>query len=201
LYLKLLNFEIKGEIKMKKLLILICILISIVMLGFVLVGLGKEENDVLNIGITDYPPLNYYENGKLIGFETEFAEEVCKELGMKPNFIEIDWGSKEVELKSRNIDVIWNGMTWTQKRSENMLLSDKYINNRGVLVVKKGTTNITSVAVEKGSQAEVAVDTESFFENMKIVRVDSMTKGFMEVASGNVTATYCDYVAAVRYAR
>ena len=182
---------------MKKLLILVFILILIVVLAFIIIGRGKQQDNVLNIGITDYPPLNYYENGKLIGFETEFAEEICKELGMTPNFIEIDWGSKEIELKSKNIDVVWNGMTWTEERAENMLLSDKYINNSGVLVVKKGTTDITSVAVEKGSQAETTVDAESFFDNMKIVKVDSMTKGFMEVASGNVTATYCDYVAAL----
>jgi polar amino acid transport system substrate-binding protein len=182
---------------MKKILIFIFILICIVVLGFVVIGLEKQESNVINIGITDYPPLNYYENGKLIGFETEFAEEVCKELGMAPNFIEIDWGSKEVELKSKNIDVIWNGMTWTEERAENMLLSDKYINNMGVLVVKKGTTDITSVAVEKGSQGEVVVDSDSFFDNKEIVKVDSMTKGFLEIASGNVTATYCDYVAAL----
>ena len=182
---------------MKKLLVLVFILIGIAVLGFILIGRGKQASNVLNIGITDYPPLNYYENGKLVGFETEFAEEVCKELGMKPNFIQIDWGSKEVELKSKNIDAIWNGMTWTEERSENMLLSDKYINNSGVLVVKKGTTDITSIAVEKGSQAETVADTDSFFTNKEIVKVDSMTKGFMEVASGNVTATYCDYVAAI----
>ena len=182
---------------MKKLLILVFILIIIGVLAFIIIGRGKQEDNTLNIGITDYPPLNYYEDGKLIGFETEFAEEICKELGMTPNFIEIDWGSKEIELKSKNIDVVWNGMTWTEERAENMLLSDKYINNSGVLVVKKGTTDIASIAVEKGSQAEVVVDTDNFFGNKKIIKVDSMTKGFIEIASGNVTATYCDYVAAL----
>ncbi|MDR1102049.1 MAG: transporter substrate-binding domain-containing protein [Clostridiales bacterium] len=169
----------------------------IVALSIGLAGCGApEEGKTLNIGITDYPPLNYYENGKLIGFETEFAEEVCKELGMTPNFIIIDWGSKEIELKAKNIDVIWNGMTWTAKRAENMLLSDKYINNNGVLVVKNGVNEIKSVAVEKGSQAETTVDTDSFFEDKEVIKVDAMTKGFMEVSSGNVSATYCDYVAA-----
>jgi len=182
---------------MKKLFILVFILILITVSVFIFIGRGKQENNVLNIGITDYPPMNYYENGNLVGFETEFAKEVCKELGMTPNFIEIDWGSKEIELQAKNIDVIWNGMTWTEERAENMLMSDKYINNVGVLVVKKGTTSVTSVSVEKGSQAEKIVNTDPFFNNKEIIKVDSMTKGFMEIASGNVTATYCDYIAAL----
>ena len=182
---------------MKKLLILVFVLTVIVIVGFIIVNREKQGDNILNIGITDYPPLNYYEDGKLIGFETEFAEEICKELGMIPNFIQIDWGSKEIELKSKNIDVIWNGMTWTEERAENMLLSDKYINNSGVLVVRKGMIEITSIAVEKGSQAETVVDSDNFFDNKEVVKVDSMTKGFIEIASGNVTATYCDYVAAL----
>ncbi len=182
---------------MKKLLIICSVLLCVVMLVFMFQGGKSKESNILNIGITDYPPMNYYENGKLVGFETEFAEEVCKELGMIPNFIEIDWGSKEVELKSKNIDAIWNGMTWTKERAENMLMSNTYISNKGVLVFKKGTTSIESVAVEKGSQGEAVVDNDSFFDGKEKVKVDSMTKGFLEVATGNVTATYCDYIAAL----
>lgn len=175
-------------------------LVLVAVLGFGLVGCGSQEKDVLNIGITDFPPMNYYENDKLVGFDTEFAEEVCKELGANPNFIKIDWGSKEVELKSKNIDAIWNGMTWTEERAENMLLSDKYMNNNIVLVVKKGVKfnpNTDSVSVEKGSTPEQAVDDDKYFANTKKVVNDSMTKGFVEVQSGNVTATACDYLSAV----
>ena len=174
-------------------------LIAIMALVFTFMGCGAKEQGVLNIGITDYPPLNYYEKGVLIGFETEFTKEVCKELGLTPNFIEIDWGSKEMELQSRNIDIIWNGMTWTEERAQNMLLSDRYLNNGGVLVVKKGVQfnpDTDSIAVEKGAQAERVIDSDPYFTNTQKVKVDSMTKGFLEVASGNVTATYCDYIAA-----
>jgi polar amino acid transport system substrate-binding protein len=160
-----------------------------------------KDNGELKIGITYFAPMNYKDSsGKLVGFETEFAEEVCKELGITPSFIEIDWGSKEVELKAKNIDVIWNGMTWTEERAKNMLLSDKYINNSAVLVVKKGVTfnpETDSLAVEKGSQAENMVAEDSYFDTAEVIKVDSVSKSFLEVKSGNVDATYVDYVAAL----
>ena len=42
---------------------------------------GSGEEFV--IGITYFEPMNYFdENNKLTGFETEFAEAVCKKLGL-----------------------------------------------------------------------------------------------------------------------
>ena len=66
----------------------------------------KNKGELV-IGITYFEPMNYKDDsGKLTGFETEFAESVCKELGVKPVFQKIDWDSKEVELKSKTIDCI-----------------------------------------------------------------------------------------------
>ena len=96
-----------------------------------------KEKGELTIGITLFAPMNYnYENGKLIGFETEFAEAVCEKLGVKANFVEINWDTKEVELNSKNIDCIWNGMTITEDRLSNMSISVPYMQNKQVMVSK-----------------------------------------------------------------
>ena len=81
--------------------------------------------------------MNYEnEDGELVGFETEFAKAVCKVLGVKAKFQEINWDSKETELASKNIDCIWNGMTITEERQENMCISIPYMQNKQVKVVK-----------------------------------------------------------------
>ena len=96
---------------------------------------GKGE---IIIGMTIFEPMNYYDdNNKLIGFETEFATAVCEILGVKAKFQEIDWNAKETELKAKNIDCIWNGMTITEERAENMSISIPYMDNKQVMVVKK----------------------------------------------------------------
>lgn len=95
-------------------------------------GKGK-----LVIGITLFSPMNYKDdNGELIGFETEFAKAVCAELGIEAEFVVIDWKSKEVELNSKNIDCIWNGMTIDDDRKANMSISIPYMKNKQVKIVK-----------------------------------------------------------------
>lgn len=91
----------------------------------------------LVIGITYFAPMNYQnEDGELIGFETEFAKAVCAELGVNAKFQEISWAAKETELAAKNIDCIWNGMTITPEREENMSVSIPYMQNKQVKVVK-----------------------------------------------------------------
>ena len=96
-----------------------------------------EGNGKLIIGITYFAPMNYKDdNGELIGFETEFAKAVCAELGIEAEFQEISWSAKETELAAKNIDCIWNGMTITEEREENMSISIPYMQNKQVKVVK-----------------------------------------------------------------
>ncbi len=91
----------------------------------------------LVIGITYFAPMNYLDdNGNLVGFETEFAKAVCEKLGVTPKFQEISWSAKETELAAKNIDCIWNGMTITAEREENMAISIPYMQNKQVKVVK-----------------------------------------------------------------
>lgn len=91
----------------------------------------------LVVGITLFAPMNYNdENGELIGFETEFAKAVAAKLGLEVEFQVIDWNSKETELASKNIDCIWNGMTISPERAENMQISIPYMQNKQVVVIK-----------------------------------------------------------------
>lgn len=95
----------------------------------------KDKGELI-IGITLFAPMNYKEGGELVGFETEFAKAVCEKLGVKAKFQEINWDSKEVELESKSIDCIWNGMTITDERLENMSITVPYMRNKQVMVAK-----------------------------------------------------------------
>lgn len=96
----------------------------------------KEKGELV-IGITLFAPMNYYnDKEELIGFETEFATAVCEKLGVAPKFTEINWDTKEIELNAKSIDCIWNGMTITPERAENMSISVPYMANKQVMVAK-----------------------------------------------------------------
>ena len=157
------------------------------------------------IGITYFEPMNYEdENGELTGFETEFTKAVCEKLGVEPVFQKIDWDTKEVELNGKTIDCIWNGMTITDERKENMDISDPYMENKQVMVVKaenaekfassENWKDATVVAEKKSAGEDVAKET---FKDSNYVPVDSQAKTLLEVKSGTADIAIIDYVMSI----
>ena len=63
------------------------------------------------------------------------ARKVAEKLGVEAQFVEIDWDNKIMELDSKNIDVVWNGMTLTSEVTESMECTNAYCNNAQVIVV------------------------------------------------------------------
>ena len=105
---------------------------------------AAEDSDVayiqgkgsLIVGITDFEPMDYKdENGDWIGFDADMAGVVAEKLGVDVEFVEIDWDNKIMELDSKNIDVVWNGMTLTDEVTNSMECTNAYCNNAQVVVV------------------------------------------------------------------
>ena len=102
-------------------------------------------------GLDDsYPPMGYRdEKNEIVGFDIDLAREVASRLGVEVEFQPIDWDSKELELNSGKIDCIWNGMTITDERMENMFFAKPYIANQQIIIVP-AASGITSVAQLEG---------------------------------------------------
>lgn len=109
--------------------------------------LGTAKEGVLVVGLDDtFAPMGFRdEKGELVGFDIDLARAVGEEMGLKVEFKPINWDAKELELKSKNIDCIWNGMSQTPERMEKMALSKQYLNNKIVLMslAEKGDVKIT----------------------------------------------------------
>ena len=161
----------------------------------------------IKIGITIFAPMNYYEEGssKLIGFDTEFAEAVCAKLGVTPEFVEINWDTKEIELAAKNIDCIWNGLTVTEDRRENMEFTYSYIKNKQVVVIRKADekkfTTVESLAgaklcAEIGSAGEEAIMNDPKLSSAPYTAMAKQTDTLMEVKAGTSDAAVLDYTAA-----
>ena len=96
-----------------------------------------KENGKLIVGITDYPPMNYQENGKWVGFDTELTYAFAEKLGVDVEFVVLaDWGKKFIELSSKSVDCVWNGMTITDEALLNSNVSTAYVKNAQVVVMK-----------------------------------------------------------------
>lgn len=157
-------------------------------------------------GITLFEPMNYYDgNGELTGFETEFTKAVCEKLGVEAKFQEIEWDKKEIELNAKTIDAIWNGLTVTEERKENMGFSKSYVRNKQVVVIKadnkdKYTDEASmagaSCAAESGSAGQTAIETSSVLSQNEFVGASAQKDVLLEVKAGTVELGVLDYVMA-----
>lgn len=97
-----------------------------------------QKKGTLVIGITAFEPMDYQDkDGSWIGFDADMARVVAEKLGVEAKFVVIDWDTKTMELDSKNIDVVWNGMTLTDEVKNAMECTNAYCNNAQVIVVSK----------------------------------------------------------------
>ena len=187
----------------------ICLILSVLMLATCFVGCGAKETsdlkaiekkDKIVVGITDYAPMDYKdENGNWTGFDAEFAELFAAELGVDCEFFVIaDWGKKFMELETKQIDAVWNGMTITEEATSNSSVSNPYVINAQVVVMKAdAVANFAdaaslaglTIAVESGSAGE---DAAKEIADATIVPLQDQAAALMEVAAGTSDACVID---------
>ena len=152
----------------------------------------------LVVGVTIYEPMNYKDdNDEWTGFDTEFALAVAEKMGVDCEFVVIDWDNKSFELESKSIDLVWNGMTLSDKVKASMDCSDPYVLNAQVVVVDAAKAadykDIASVkelkfAVEAGSAGEQCAVDNGFDHTSLTAQSDAL----LEVSSGAADACIID---------
>ena len=125
-----------------------------------------KQDGVLIVGVTEYEPMDYRDSdGNWAGFDAELVRLTAEKLGVKAQFVIINWDEKVDKLKSKEIDCVWNG--YTVNDVDNVSFSDAYAKNSSVLVVRtdksesiKSIEDIEglSVSYEKGSSSERIVN-------------------------------------------
>ncbi|MBP3637013.1 MAG: transporter substrate-binding domain-containing protein [Clostridia bacterium] len=186
---------------MKKLLVLLMAMMMIFSVASAETASDKQyvlDKGVLVVGITDFAPMDYKdENGNWIGFDADVAAAFAAELGVKVEFVEIDWDNKILELDAKAVDCIWNGMTLTDAVKAAMETSNPYMNNAQVVVVPADKADqyqtVESLAdlvfaVEAGSAGEAEVAALNLNANPVLAQADAL----MEVAAGTSDAAVID---------
>ena len=144
------------------------------------------------------------ESNEIVGFDIDLAKEASKRLGREVEFKAIDWSSKEAELKSGRVDILWNGLDITEKRKENMLFSEPYMDNRQIIFVKKGTTDIKDepsmagkvIGTQSASTSEEYIDGSAFFKEKvkEVKKYSDYVSAFMDLENGRIDAVVGDEI-------
>lgn len=169
---------------MKKLVILLC------MIGMMLGVAGCEEEKTL------------------VGYDVDLARAVGELLGVDVEFVEIDWSTKEAELESKQIDLIWNELTITDERLEAMDISVPYLKNAQVMVIRQSDvdtyTSVESIVdakltAESGSAGASYLDDLDILVDSEKNYVDNMLTVLTELVSGTSDVGVMDSVMANYY--
>ena len=195
------------------------IFLPLMLMLLILTGCGGGEdsdnvnstkyNRMLVVGLDDhYAPLGFRnDKNEFVGFDIDLAKETARRMGVEFKFRPIDWDNKREELTSGNVDMLWNGCDITDERKEYMIYSKPYMDNRQILLVRRGNDlNIRTagdltgkvVGTQAGSSSENYVnDTPNFkstFAAFKTYR--NFKDAFAELDSGAVDVLICDEIAA-----
>ena len=155
------------------------------------------------VGITDYKPMDYLdENGEWIGVDADYTREVASRLGLNVEFLEIDWGQKEMALQTKQIDCIWNGMTITDAIKNSCDVTAPYMKNYQVVVVKDAQKYNSleslkdAIVVAEGGSAGESAAKENEYLNVNYKDVETQNDALLQVKSGAADACVIDYVMA-----
>ena len=157
------------------------------------------------VGLDDnFPPMGFRdEKNALVGFDIDLAREAAKRLGAEVEFKPIDWNAKEAELGGKRVDVLWNGLTITDKRKEQIAFTAPYLENRQIIVVAagspiKGKADLAGkvIGVQEGSSAVEAIEKDA--ATLKAIKElkkfgDNVT-ALMDLKTGRLEALVVDEV-------
>lgn len=186
--------------------------VALLSLGAVLAGCSKQENapapaavTQIVVGLDDnFPPMGFRdEKNELVGFDIDMAKEAAKRLGLQVEFKPIDWSAKEAELSGKRVDVLWNGLTITEERKQNIAFTAPYMENHQIIVVPAGSAIKAKadlagkvVGAQEGSSAVDAIKKEdAVFKSFKEFKTfgDNVT-ALMDLSTGRLEAVVVDEV-------
>jgi polar amino acid transport system substrate-binding protein len=171
-----------------------------------------QARGVLRVGQDQgYMPLyGTDENGKRVGLEVELAEKMAEILGVKVEFVIVNWDGIIPALISGKFDMIFSGMTITPERAlkvdfsipyltvgQTVLYNTRKFSNPPTYEQLKKMKNLR-ISVQLGTTGDFAA--RRLFPNAKVIALETMDEAAYQVASGRadimvVDSIYASYMA------
>lgn len=167
---------------------------------------AADNQKVLKVGAeTTFPPFEFTEGDKYVGFDIDLADAVAKKMGYKMEFKSMGFDALIPALKSKDIDMIASGINPTPERAKAILFSDPYFDKGGfVTLVKKEDTQTKDMSSLTGKRIAAQIGTVSAelahkVPNATVKEIDTNSQAFNELKAGTVDAVILDNPVALYY--
>lgn len=193
----------------------IIVVLTIALLVVPLVtGCSKDANDtslsdvkqrgVMLVATDDtYPPLEWNDNGNIVGFDIDVMTEIASRLGVKPRFISTKWDGLLTGLEGKQYDAVISCMNITPEREKQVSFVE-YMRWAQVIVMAPNAQPVTTLDGLQGKRIAVQVATTSEemakgIKDAKVTSFESFDTTFMELKNGRCDAIIIDEPVALYY--
>lgn len=163
-----------------------------------------QANGKLIVATDDtYPPLEWNQDGVIVGFDIDLMAEICRRLDVEPQFESSKWDSLLTGLAGQQYDAVISSMNITPERQEQADFVE-YARWAQVIVTTPSETSISSLNDLKGKRIAVQVATTSeavarTIEDAEVNCFESFDTTFMELNNHRVDAIIVDEPVAMYY--
>ncbi len=118
---------------------------------------GKE----IKIGSdTTYPPFETVdESKKIVGFDPDMMDEICKRANCKSTFVTTAWDGIFIALAQGQFNAIVSGVTITDERKKTIDFSEPYLRYGQIVLVRSDESAVTGVDSLTGKKVAVQTGT------------------------------------------
>ncbi len=167
---------------------------------------AQQGEKVLRVGSeTTFPPFEFTEGDKYVGFDIDLADAVAKKMGYKMEFKSMGFDALIPALQSNDIDMIAAGINATPERAKAVDFSEPYFTEGGfAIVVRKDNTNINDWKDLEGKRIVTQIGTipsemARKIDGAQVKDVDSNSQAFNELQANTADAMILDNAVAMYY--
>lgn len=192
---------------------MICAAVAIATVALVVAGCSSTsqekkstEQKVLRVGSeTTFPPFEFTEGDKYVGFDIDLSQAIAKEIGYKWEFRSMGFDALIPALRAGDIDMIAAGLDPTEDRKKVVLFSDPYFTEGGyTVIVRKDNTTIQGFESLEGKTIGAQIGTKpadmaKAIPGAKAKEIDSNAQMFLELKAGTIDAIIIDKAVGMYY--
>ncbi|MGL4345594.1 MAG: basic amino acid ABC transporter substrate-binding protein [Cellulosilyticaceae bacterium] len=172
---------------------------SIVAVGLMMATLftGCSKGEIVMGTNAAFPPFEYIEGGKIVGFDAEIGQIIADELGKELVIEDMEFDTLTAAVNSGKIDFAAAAMTITEEKSKQVDFSNPYFKSKQVIIVNEGDTSIAGpddlvnkkIGVQLGTTGDLFA---SDIEGAKVERFGKAAIATLDLANKKVDAVIVD---------
>lgn len=142
-----------------------------------------------------FPPFEFVENGKLVGYDIDLGEELAKRMGVKAEWTKIEFRGIIAGLTSKRVDMLVTAMAYTSDRASRISFSEPYFMTgvaagykEGLKIEKASDLSGKNIGVQLGTSGERYVRKNLADKIASLKTYDEFLLAIRDLETGRVDA-------------